>query len=90
VITDAREYFPQFFHFSQHYAQWRNPDANVIFELRPTDFLDGTTQGFSVDYVIRPSAVSEEHLKMSIAVYLDALSDFLPLMGLTSLTPSMS
>jgi hypothetical protein len=88
-ISDARAYFPQFFHFSQHYAVQTGTAANVFFELRPTGFIERDAQGFSVDYVVRPWASSEEQLNASIAVHLDALADFLPLMGLTPmLTPA--
>ena len=81
----AIEYFPQFFHFSQHYAPRTNTGANVFFELRPTIFIERNVQGFSLDYVVRPWAASEEALNENIGAHLDALSDFLPLMGLTPL-----
>jgi len=82
-LTDARIYFPHFFHFCRHYAAQTNTGANVFFELRETGFYDRNAQGFSLDYVVRAEADSEDQLRRVIAFHFDALSDFLPLMGLT-------
>lgn len=89
-IADAGEYFPQFFHFTRHYASRENTGANVFFELRETVFIDEKNRGFSIDYCVRSSAQSEELLRGTIAQHFDALSDFLPLMGLTPLLGAAS
>ncbi len=84
--ADAGVYFPQFFHFSQRYAAQANTGANVFFELRETGFYDRDAQGFSVDYVVRSGAESEDQLRQVIGLHFDALTNFLPLMGLTPAT----
>lgn len=85
--ADARVYFPQFFHFSRHYSGQTNTGANIFFELRETGFYERNAQGFTVDYVVRSAAESEDQLRQRIAAHFDALSDFLPLLGLTPALP---
>ena len=81
---DAQSYFPLFFHFTQHHQTQSDPNTNIIFELRPTGFYDHHCQGFSVDYTVKSWAHSEAELMLHVTQHMDALHDFLPLMGLTS------
>lgn len=82
---DARAYFPQFFHFNQHYRAKTNTNANVFFELRETGFYDERRKGFSLDYIVRPWAQTQAELEQHIEAHLNDLHDFLPLMGLVPL-----
>jgi len=79
---DANAYFPQFFHFSQHYQAKKSPNASVIFDLRPTAFYEHNAKGFSVDFIVRPWAQTQSELERYVAEHLNDLHDFLPLMGL--------
>jgi hypothetical protein len=83
--SDASIYFPQFFHFSRHFAARNNTGANVFFELRQASFIEGGAGAFVVDYGVRSSGDSPERLQVLVTDHFNALSDFLPLMGLTPL-----
>ena len=85
---DAREYFPQFFRFSQHRAELVHQAATVVFDLRPTLFIEQNIQGFSVDCVVRAWVSTEAEIKAIISDHFDALSSFLPVMGLAPSMPA--
>jgi hypothetical protein len=79
---DAKAYFPQFFHFTQHYRARTEQRTSVFFDLRPTGFRTQNAQGFSVDFIVKAWAESQPELDPLVTQHMDALYDFLPLMGL--------
>jgi hypothetical protein len=81
--TDARVYFPHFFHFSRHFANRTNTGAHVLFELREASFIERSAGVFAVDYGVRSYGESPEHLQGIVTDHFNALSEFLPLAGLT-------
>lgn len=83
AASDARAYFPQFFHFSQHHQAKKDTGANVFFELRQTSFHDLNTNCFTVDFIVRAWGSSEAELRTRIDAHFRLLHEFLPLMGLT-------
>ncbi len=83
LASDARVYFPQFFHFSQHHREKKDTGANVFFELRQTSFYDLKANCFTVDFIVRAWGSSEAELRTRIDAHFGLLREFLPLMGLT-------
>lgn len=82
TASDARVYFPQFFHFSQHNRARKDTGANVFFELRQTSFYDLKTNCYTLDFIVRTWGSSEAELATRIEAHFRLLHEFLPLMGL--------
>lgn len=85
LATDAKVYFPQFFHFTQHNRSKKETGANVFFELRQTSFHDLKKTCFTVDFIVRAWGSSEAELRARIDSHFRLLHEFLPLMGLMPL-----
>lgn len=83
--SDARAYFPQFFHFSQHNGAKKETGANVFFELRQASFYDLKKNCFTVDFIVRAWGSSEAELRTRIDAHFRLLHEFLPQMGLMPL-----
>ena len=83
LAGDAKVYFQQFFHFSQHHRAKKDTGANLFFDLRQTSFYDLKTDCFTVDFIVRAWAPSETDLRTRVDEHFRLLQEFLPLMGLT-------
>jgi hypothetical protein len=83
LATDAKAYFPHFFHFSRHFAGRTNTGAHVFFELREASFVERGAGAFAMDYGVRSYGESPEQLQGIVTDHFNAFSDILPLMGLT-------